>query len=114
MLSFTENPILMTLNPFPPASCPELPVRVFESFIGVSGSEVICFNLLALTLKIHFIPLSCDIATEEAERIGLYIDAIADPKGVEHVAQMSASGQSLSEGFAPSFPLPPLCAIMAR
>lgn len=78
IMAFTEMPLAMVLNPTPSAGS-ELPIAIYESVVEVVGSEQ----------QLHFKPLAFDIATEEAERIG-----------VEHVAQMLSSGLSATTSEA--------------
>jgi len=75
MMGLMDLPLLLVLEPNPPPTVTDLPLRLYEAFVEVAGLEQ----------QVHFVPMACDVATEEAERIG-----------VEHVAQMSTSGVGLS------------------
>lgn len=79
MMAYTELPVLLLLNPAASAASSELPVAVYESVVEVTGQEQ----------NLKFIPIAYDIASEEAERIG-----------VEHVAQLQSGVSAASSEVA--------------
>jgi len=81
MTTFAELPLLLLLNTQPSRATPELPVTVFEAFVD---------EIIGEKQRMHFVPVPYEIASEEAERVG-----------VEHVAQMlSTAGSTTSEATA--------------